>query len=612
MRLYKKLLFIYCIMQMIVLFCISVQAEDDSLRPIADNDSSSQTMVLSIPGFMVPGHTIPQERHFGNLGELIESMGIPYRCIVYNSPEYPLSEKSGLVTENYSIASTRVIPEIVWRIQQENLLRFKKNLPPVNDVVLIGYSQGVLIGLQFVAGLYQFKRIHDNFMHAFGTEFNAFTNDPIYNDLVYAIDIYGIIQSIKYQRENEFRHNRSLQLIDKRLYSEVEKRKAIFKRYILDPKTIYPSESKFEPPSTDRYPKKYPLLKKFFLERDNDSEFHDDLYTFISQYATYEPVANINFRMVSLAGSIFGSPQANVGYQIMKVFPFAQMVVKGSEQIKDTRLGSEHHVELVSRLVDFDNTADFPLNDENIIFISGTNDQKGDGLVEQPCSHLSGHAYVQIDVAENYDKKLGKNIVKQKISHILPVVPLHVKHFEQKTFFGLGPTIPGAAYIDNENHPVFPYINAFINKNYETIETLQLSNETKMHQFMVQFTFGRMEKIKARLLKEYGRSDPRTIRREFQSLGISIKFLDRHPDISIQSEFFNPDSLTYVFLGTFEKDTLVFFKEDLDVTKEHRLTFLIESNDYPPANISLPVKAGRISFVRILDSSLGENTDKNQ
>ncbi|MEW6535760.1 MAG: hypothetical protein AB1454_09075 [Candidatus Auribacterota bacterium] len=602
-RISRTRLVFYCMLLAHVIITHQIFAEDT----VAENQHYSQTLVLTIPGFMVPGKTISQEKHFGNLAQLIEEMNVPYRCVVYNSKEYPLGEQSGLVTEKYSIGTLRVIPDILFFIEQERIRRNEKNLPYLQDVVLIGYSQGALITLQFIGRHLKYKKQYDEYMLEFGNEFKAMSNDPVYKELVFATDIYQTILNIKYQRPRDFERDHGLKIIDERVLLELERRFEIFKNYILDPASVYPNVTNFEPPETDKYPKRYDLLRIFFAKKINDAEFRSQFVTFISEHALFYQVKDLEFRSICLSGSIFGSPQANIGYDLLTNYKFMRGVVKGYEQIKDTRLGSVHHIQAIERLVSFEDSTDYPLNSQNSLFLVGVNGEKGDDLVPQPCAHLSGHQYASIDVAELRGSAQPVRIMKKSLPD-LPVVPLDVRHFPVKTFFGLGPTIPGSAYIDTENHPSFPYIKAFIQQDFDIISQMEESDKVVLRQFMVEIQIGRLDKIKERLKAMNVKNDTSGMARLIREAGLKVQLINRPPDITIQSEYFNKDTLTYVFIGAIEEDMVIFFKEDLDTKVEHPLNFLITAKGYPEIQVTLPIQAGEITFLRIYDSKKDHNT----
>jgi len=582
--------------------CINISFSDDGI--VAQQEQSAP-LVLSIPGFLVPGKKMSQEDHFGNLNKLLNDLDIQYQCMVYDSKDDPLSAKSGLITQKYSIVSTRVIPDILLAIEKERIRRKTNKLPPLKEVVLIGYSQGGLITLQFIGRNHQYRKQYEEYKIEFGDEYQALINDPVYNDLVKAVDIYEKILAVKYQNEKEFLKNRDLMQIYDWLELDVRKYFDILKNYINNPKSIFPNAITFDPHETAKYPKEYKNLKKFFAKNEGNREFINQFYEFIAKDAFFRSLRDIEFRTICLSGSLFGSPQANIGYEMLEQAPMFKGIVKGVEQIKDTRLGSPQHIKAIEALIHFDNDGEYPLNDKNSLFIIGANSQRGDDFVEQPCGHLSGHQFAEIDLADyrcKYEDK-DKTVYIKKVSiPDLPVVPLEVRHFPVKTFFGLGPVLPGNAYIETVDHPSFKYIKAFIEKDFDALDEYKKNNKTVLRQFMVEFKLGKIERIKETLRKLYLKNDTKAFNKLIKSLNVDVVLKNRPADIHIQAKYLNKENLTYIFIGAFEEDAIVFFKEDLDITKEFPLDFVIKVKGYPPLNITLPVKAGEITFLKVYDT----------
>ena len=589
-------------------FCCS------SLSLANDNQQKkSPPLVLSIPGFLVPGKKMTQEQHFGNLNELMNDLDIPYHCMVYDSKNDPLSAKSGLITQKYSIVSTRVIPDILLAIEKEQIRRDSNDLPPLKEVVLIGYSQGGLITLQFIGRNHMYKKKYAEYHKEFGDEYESLINDPVYKDLVQAVNIYEKILAVKYQNERQFKKNRDLMQIYDWLELDVRKYFRKLKKYINDPKSVFPNSTTFDPHDTARYPKEYIHLKDFFAKNERNQEFMNQFYEFISEDAFFRSLRDIEFRSICLSGSLFGSPRANIGYEMLEQAPIFKKMIKGVEQIKDTRLGSPQHLKSVEALIHFENDADYLLNEKNSLFIIGANRQRGDDFVEQPCGHLSGHQLAEIDLAVyrcKYEDRNKPAYIKKLSIPDLPVVPLEVHHFPVKTFFGLGPVLPGSAYIDNAEHPSFKYIKAFIEKDFDALDEYRNNNKTVMRQFMVEFTLGKIERIKERLHELHLKNDTKEFNKLIKTLNIDVKLINRPADIHIQAKYLNKENLTYIFIGAFEEDLIVLFKEDLDIEKEYPLDFVIKVKGYPPLNITLPVKAGEITFVRVYDTTPKVNNVK--
>ena len=563
---------------------------------INEPNNDSLPLVLSIPGFKVPGITMSQQEHFGNLEELMKRHNIPYHCIVYNSNDHPLQEVANLLADQYSIAITRVIPDIDWVIKNEQKRRQDKKLPPVKDVVLIGYSQGSVITMDFLGRLFTYRKEYEELQEFFGTEFTALLNDPVFKEVLITVDIFRLIENVTNQRKYLLK-DPDFKMLHTRAYYEMLKQYTEFIDYLIDPKTAYPKVTHFETPESNKYPKKYVKFHQYALNNRDNIEERLQKISFIKNHSMFLPLKGIDFRFFSISGSIFGSPQANFGYDILYTFPITQNVVQGFNQIKDTRLGSTHHINTVSALIEISEEGDYPLNKENCLFIVGANEEDGDGLVNQSSAHLSDHRYVEIDLSKYQDIPEGEKIYIKKES--LPkqrVIGLPLDHFPKKLFFGLGPTVKlGSAYITDETHPTFPYLINFINKNFDEIDKLAADNPTDLQQFMVQFTFGQ---IKTELTGKNPNAylpGSTLLNDLIKKLNIKIDIKNKSGDIWLQGKYFNADNFTYVFLGAYE--------DRVDTSKEIIIMdFIIRARGFKPMTVTLPVKAGKNVFVRILNS----------
>ena len=589
----KKYLY-NCVSAIVMFFCfIDMSFADDG---VVNQQEQSPPLVLSIPGLVIPGKNMTQAEHYGNLGILLNDMNIPYQCIVYDSHDDPLSAKSGLITEKYSIISTRVIPGILFAIEKERIRRESNKLPPLREVVIMGYSQGGLIALQFIGRNFRYKNRYDEYIKEFANEYQALINDPIYMELVEAVNVYEKMLAVEYQNEAIFKKHIDLKHVSDWLEMEAKNRFNRLRDYICDPSSIFPNAKTFDPPQTSNYPKEYNNIKKFFLKKSNDTNFIHEFHDFITEDALFRAIRDLEIRVMCFSGSLFGSPEANIGYDILEHAKIFERFVHGVQEIKDTRLGSPQHIRTIETLINFENESEYPLNNRNILFILGANNEKGDGFVEQPCAHLSGHQYAEIDLADyrcEYEDRNNPVYIKREDIPDLTLVPLEVHHFPVKTFFGLGPVLPGSAYIDSIEHPSFKYVKAFIEKDYDSIEGYKNSDKTVMRQFMVEFTLGNIERVKEKLHELHIKNETAAFNELLNSLKTNIELKNKPAGLHIQSKFFNKENLTYVFIG---------YVDVADIKQEHSVDFVIKLKGYPPLNVSLPVKAGEITFLRVYDT----------
>jgi len=552
-------------------------------------------LVLGIPGFMVPGVTIAQEHHFGKLKDILAEAGIPYYCITYDSAEYPLRGVADLASDTYSIAATRVIPSIVRAVKLEQERRRKNKLPPVQDVIMFMYSQGTVLSYSFVRQLHYFRREYNNFSDMFGIERQAIKDDPQFKSFIYAIDNFTLIKNIQVQREKDFVSDPDLRLFYDRTLEEMNRKYKEFESYLINPKSVYPQVTEFEPPESAKYPKQYIKLKEYALKCRKDPKEKEKFLNFIKDYSLLYDLKEINFMYFSVAGSIFGSPAANSGYELLANFPVGQMIVKGMNQIKDTRLGSFHHTRKIENLIRESKLPDYPITKHNTLFVVGCNGSRGDDLVDQPSAHISGHCYIKLDMSEENINIKKNGVIKPAIEQLpeLHVVPLKVHHFPVKTFWGLGPTLPGAAYME-KGHPVLDYLFAFIKKDFNQIEHLKENNKVYMRQFMVEFTF--------RHITEDAETDIQIAQRRERLLAgllpqfiknLDVQVVKRPTEIHMQGKFFNADNLTYVLVGSYDEGLFQ------SKPKEEVMDFRIRAAGYDPVTLSIPIKPGKIMFVNV-------------
>ncbi|MDX9703189.1 MAG: hypothetical protein RBU23_09115 [Candidatus Auribacterota bacterium] len=603
---YKNFLWKWIAATAITVFCVCVSvtcAEEPEhlLEKYKRLYPDRLPMVLGIPGFRVPGVTIAQEKHFGDLRELLAEHDIPYYCMAYDTDEYPLPSVADLSSEHYSIASTRVIPSIVRAIKLERDRRIKNNLPPVEDVIMVMYSQGTVVSYGFVQRLHYFRRTYNEYRETFGAEHFAILSDPVFLAFIESVDMFNLINSIRVQRERDFLRDLDMQLFYERSKERMNEKYQELLKYLLDPGSLFPHVEKFDPPETNKYPKRYVKINEYAKRCKDDPDEHAKIMQYMQDYSLLNSVRELNFMYFSASGSIFGSPHANSGYEFLKKFPVGQFVVKGVPQIKDTRLGSFHHTRKIANLVRESKSPHYPITSKNTLFIVGANGERGDGLVDQPSAHISGHGYVNIDVLQNMrsddnsfspDEKIK---VKMEVLPNITTIPLKVHHFPVKTLWGLGPTLPGSAYM-TKGHPVMDYLYPFIYKDFERIERLSGENDIFLRQFMFEFTFRHItgdavtdEQIaeRRRMLFIDG-----LVAQFIKDLNVQI--IKKHPDIDMQGKYFNAENLTYVLIGSYEDS--IFRKGKPEVRD---MEFRIRARGFEPIRLTVPARPGKITFVNI-------------
>ncbi|MCB1196027.1 hypothetical protein KDK77_07560, partial [bacterium] len=370
------------------------------------------------------------------------------------------------------------------------------------------------------------------------------------------------------------------------------------KQYIADPKSLYPHISVFEPPETPKYPKQYKYMKSYIEKCRENKDLDESLLKFMKEYSLLGEVKDVHFMYFSLSGSIFGSPHANAGYDLLNSLPIFKPAVHGINQIKDTRVGSFHHTHKIKSLVRESKLPGYPIDMTNTLFVVGANDEQGDDLVDQPSAHLDGHGYVVLDLINDEFDNNGISIKQMDVLPPQHVVPLEVHHFPVKTLWGLGPTLDGSAYIDRPDHPVMDYLVPFIYKDFARIEKLKIENPIFLRQFMIQFTFTHItegaetDSQLAEMRSKLFLPGSKLLEKMLRDLNVTI--VKKPKNIDIQGRIFNADNLTYVIMGAYKESLL---SSGPPTTK--KMDFHILARGYKPVTITLPVKPGKIMFVNI-------------
>ena len=490
-------------------------------------------LVLAIPGLASPGVRITQQQHFGRLVEMLAAEGIPCRIITYDTPEDPVSMKAALYSPELSIASTRVGPAIVRELEAENDRRTAHGVPPVKRLVLIGFSQGGVVMRQIARRIFiDFKKEYEAKVKEFGAEWGALQKDPEFQDWINALDNFIALKNIRVQNEEPFKSSppikRFYERVEKTLDTQLEK----FLRYLVDPSSRYPGTKKFQGIKSPYYPKRYEKLREYAASLIVMSEAEKEKEKrFYITYAQYRDLLDVEPYLISTAASLFGSPTANDAINLMKWMPFVRRFIVGREyfQIQQNEVGTTQQlarIEALAREYAEQGYASSPLP---MIFIVGANGVAGDGMVDQPSAHLSGHSYTRVRVK---DAGGGHTRFEETERQTLPrrvVVPLKVMHFPEKRVWGLGGKKCGAAYMVKGN-PAYPYILNFITRDWKAI-TSDLARDTDtLKQFMIEVSFAdaKMNRLSACRM---GQSD----------------------NVTVTGRYYNSENGTIVWIGYFKE-----------------------------------------------------------
>jgi len=448
-------------------------------------------LVLAIPGLVVPGLRITQQQHFGYLVEMLAAEGIPCRIMTYDTPEDPLSMKAALYSPDLGIAWTRVGPAMVREFDAENERRSSLGLPPVQKLVLIGYSQGGVIMAQIAGRIfYLFKSQYEDAVKEFGDEWGALQKDPEFLYFINALDDYVAIKNIKAQYEQLFKRSPSLRNFYSRAEKKLDDQFKEFMGYLVDPSHKYPNMKQFEGIESPYYPKKYVKIRAYAAARESRSEEEREKNKqFFITYAQYRGLLNVQPSFIATAASLFGSPEANNTLRIAKWLPLMKYFI-GREyyQIQQTELGTAQQLERIESLVREYRDKRYPISPSQAIFIVGANGYKGDGLVDQPSAYLSKHSFAQVRVVDGPGGALRFEEVAHDTLPPTVVVPLKLTHFPEKTLGGLGGASYGAAYMVKGN-PAYPYILNFIKSDWKAIMRDIARDTDTLRQFMIEVSF---------------------------------------------------------------------------------------------------------------------------
>lgn len=530
---------------------------------------SAAPFVLAIPGLNLPHDPIRQEQHFGNLVQMLADKGIPSKVLAYDTDENPLTPVANLSYDETSIAVTRVTPYLENEVEIENARRAQLNLPPVKELIVFSFSQGSVMASRIVTRINYFKKSYASFCKRFGQEWCALQKDPEFLFLMSTLSDYIAIHDIKVQREKEFLRDRDLQILYTRLQKKYIAQSNDFRQYLIDPQKKYPDVVHFEPPESPKYPKFYPKLNAFLKRTNHSPTAREKVRKFLIGYASFDNLLDVEIRFISTAGSFFGSLNADWAYALAESFPPAKRFIgRELNQIKDTRLGSEHQLESVRYLYECVQMGWYPYQYDNTLFILGVNGDDGDGMVDQSAAHLADHLCVGV--------VKGKGGVPRQVVEKLPdfeVVPLQVTHMPQNTLFG---KTYGAAYMVPGN-PVFEYLVDFINKDWAAINKRLAGSNLQVRQFMVQaFSF---------------KENDQRVMLHFKRKGNSA-------NVTIDDEYRNPDSGAVVWSGRFTG------KEDyMNLTgpeaKNGTVTFEYWTRPDDKTTVEVPITPGCNTFVAV-------------
>jgi hypothetical protein len=564
-------------------------------------------LVIAIPGLNVP-FSGDQIQHFGHITQMLAKEGIPCSIILYDTATHPLKDAADLKDSDYSIAVTRVLPGIAREVERENDIRKSQNLPPLTEVNLVTYSQGSVIALDIRKRLNDFKEEFSEFMKKAGPEWKLLNKDPeleLYN--VTATD-YIAIKNIRIQRKNEFDRDYEL----RNLYDHGTERLARafdrFQTYLLTPEKLYPS-TPLQSGKKMGYPRQYPGVVAWFREKYPGKDPADSgALDFTMRYSEYKNLLPINFRYFSICGSFFGSPRANSGYFLLAFPGLHSFLVDKADmkQIEQTRLGSRHHLDVIKALLDSPLLKDPDDNLKNYYFIVGANGERGDGLVDQSSAHLSKHLYTHVrltdilsEAKKHSDAKDEKPLTfDSRYTPTFSVTGLPVYHLPQNKIFHTDPSGP---QMEKESK-VYPFLLAFVKKNFAGLKDLHAKKRKKLRQFMVELNLPNSQELQ----------------------GYEFTLRPGSKGVVISGRYFNPSTNTIVWTGVFKSKKSFLDMKESDPARAGRVIVRgarpfdktielgkVTPNLGIPFEIALDVAPGTNHFVEVESDETGKAAKLN-
>jgi hypothetical protein len=178
----------------------------------------------------------------------------------------------------------------------------------------------------------------------------------------------------------------------------------------------------------------------------------------------------------------------------------------------------------------------------------------------------------------------GKEPLKFRYDQLpsFPVTALRIKHLPETHLLIF--KIPGAAQM-SPSAPVYPFLKAFLERDFNTLAKLHNEERHRLRSFMVELTLPASDELK----------------------GYRFRLKSASKEIKIKGEFYNKDSRTLVWLGSFRaKKNFFDFKRETPPASG-TMTLRAEKRSAPPIEIELIVEPGVNHFIEItphVDSAL--------
>ncbi len=381
--------------------------------------------------------------------------------------------------------------------------------------------------------------------------------------LLDSIANFLMIDKIKSERLIEYKQSYDFQRLYRKLSEDSAKAFERFKTYILPEDPNVPS---------------YPAIARWFLRHDTeDGRMSAKKHEFWIHYIEYEHLLPVQLRLFSIAGSFFGTGEANVGFGMLEILPYQGQLLVGpiAGQVKDTQLGMRYHLEVIKDLLTLSRQVEPQRVARNLYFIVGVNDNKGDGLIPEFSAHFNSHLYTQIHSEELLVDSKGAPLVftHQRLPDY-PLTGLKVYHLPHRELLFFDK--PGVAQM-NDKSEAYPYLLAFIKKDVDKLQRLHRSQHQPMRQFMVVVNL------------------PTT--GEMNHAGFNL--IPASDQIKITGYYYNRVSHALAWTGIFKSDKPVFTSEVYMPKSSADIIIKIAKLKEYDINVKVVVEPGIIHFVEI-------------
>jgi len=477
----------------------------------------------------------------------MQKNGFPSALVVYDTKADAMTGVADLTSDERSITILRLLPRLTTLIIHENEIRASQGLPHLEKLDIIPYSQGSVLIWDLLQRVAAFHDRLDDLKRSAGEEWDRLEKDPEFLDFNEEIMDAFLIRNVSIQMREEFDKYLDLKNIYFREERNIKKAAERFEKHLSSPEGGYPK------------------IVEWLAKNNSPAQKKDFTQGFFFQHAAFRQLLPLKFRIFSITGSFYGSPEAVSGYFYMKVAPRIAKAVIGNRQnqIADTRLGNQHQLDWTKNLFRRQVLENRKQIVEAVYFIVGVNGHKGDNLVDQPSAHLSAHRLAQV-MLDEVMKSSGE--IKPKWQYLpertvtgLPIIHLASRHLFRR--------IPGAAEMPG-NSKVYPFLMAFLEKDDAKLKALHDAKHKELTQFVISVYLPQKGPITHKDL-------------ELKGLNKTLK---------ITGKFVNQTTGSVSWTGYFR-----------DTTKlEEAVEISIKRASLPNAYIRTVVKKGETSFLEIV------------